>query len=226
MLTHSKSWKNRKQWTIDKTGPLTDYYKPQMIGYFQSDRVLASKEFLELDASTQKALRAKSKPCYEIISVSPATIYIHSALHSPIIYYESTHLSQYWIRLSGVQKALLSLIRDLLHQYESPLLICFPQQNPSPSVKTPEHYLSTAVAFPATQRTGELKLRSTNPQDPPAINPNFLSHPFDRRLAIESVRETLQFLNIPPLAKDQIRMAAGPAGAGDEEILVHSTPSL
>lgn len=150
----------RKQWTIDETGPLTDYYKPQMIGYFQSDGVLTSKEFLELDASTQKALRAKSKPCYEIIS-----------------------------------------------------------QNPSPSVKEPEHYLSTAVAFPATQGTGELNLRSTNAQDPPAINPNFLSHPFDRRLAIESVRETLQFLNIPPLARDQIRMAAGPAGTGDEEIL-------
>jgi hypothetical protein len=34
----------------------------------------------------------------------------------------------------------------------------------------------------------------------------------------------MQFLNIPPLARDQIRMAAGPAGVGDEEILVPGTP--
>jgi len=81
----------RKQWTMDKNGPLTDYYKPQMIGYFQSDRVLASKEFLELDASTRKALRAKSKPCYEIISVSPATIFVHFSLHSPTLKFESTY---------------------------------------------------------------------------------------------------------------------------------------
>lgn len=87
-------------------------------------------------------------------------------------------------------------------------------------MKAPEQYLSTVVAFPATQDTGEIKLHSTDPKDPPDINPNFLSHPFDRRLAIESVRETLQLLDSPLLAKDRIRMAAGPAGTTDEEILV------
>jgi len=71
----------KKQWTIDQTGPLSDYYKPQMMGNFQSDRVLACEEFHKLDATTQKALRAKSKPSYEIISVSPATISIFFSPH-------------------------------------------------------------------------------------------------------------------------------------------------
>jgi len=75
----------RKQWTVDQTGPLSDYYMPQMIGYFQSDRVLASEEFQTLDLATQEALRARTKPSYEIISVSPAMspIQIISYLPSP-----------------------------------------------------------------------------------------------------------------------------------------------
>lgn len=96
------------------------------------------------------------------------------------------------------------------------------QQIPSPSVRAPDHYLATAVAFQATQATGELRLNSADPKEAPAINPNFLSHPFDRRLAIESAREALQFLRSPLLAKGQGRLAAGPAGPGDEEILVGS----
>jgi len=63
-------------------------------------------------------------------------------------------------------------------------------------------------------------LQSSNPADLPIINPNFLAHPFDKRLAIESVRETLDFLNQPLMSEDSIRFAAGPEGGGDEEILV------
>ena len=73
-----------------------------------------------------------------------------------------------------------------------------------------------------SQVAGEVKLRSGNPNDPPLIDPKFLSHPFDRRVAIESVRETLEFLSLPGLAKDQIRLATGPSGRSDEEILVSS----
>lgn len=60
----------RKQWAIDQSGPLSIYYLPQLIGYFKSDAILNSKEFGELDTNTQNALRAKTKPSYEIFSVS------------------------------------------------------------------------------------------------------------------------------------------------------------
>ena len=95
-----------------------------------------------------------------------------------------------------------------------------PQQNPSPTVKAPEKYLSTAVAFPGNYGTGSVKLSSSDVKDPPIIDPNFLSHPFDKRVAIESVRETLKFINQPLMAKGSIRLAAGPEGESDEDILV------
>ena len=73
------------------------------------------------------------------------------------------------------------------------------------------------------QGTGEINLRSGNPDHPPLIDPKFLSHPYDRRVAIEAVRDALEFLDMPYLAKDQIRLATGPEGRSDEEILVGSS---
>ena len=72
------------------------------------------------------------------------------------------------------------------------------------------------------QAAGEVKLRSGDPKDPPLLDPKFLSHPFDRRVAIESMREALDFMDLPGLAKDQIRLAKGPTGRSDEEILVNN----
>ena len=89
----------------------------------------------------------------------------------------------------------------------------------------PENYLATAVAFMGGQAAGEVKLRSRDPKDPPLINPKFLSHPYGRRVALESMREALEFLDLPNLAKDQVRLAAGPTGRGDEEILTNSRDS-
>lgn len=70
-----------------------------------------------------------------------------------------------------------------------------------------------------TQSTGTVTLTS-NPSAAPSIDPNFLSHPFDRRLAIDSVRGALEFLDLECLKKDEVRLATGPTGRGDEEILV------
>ena len=88
-------------------------------------------------------------------------------------------------------------------------------------MKAPEEYLATAVAFMGGQAAGEVKLRSGNPKDPPLVDPKFLNHPFDRRVAIESVREAFQLLDLPALAKDQIGLAKGPRGRSDEDILVY-----
>ncbi|KAL8991998.1 MAG: hypothetical protein Q9169_007462 [Polycauliona sp. 2 TL-2023] len=152
----------RKEWTNNKTGPLSDYYLPQMIAYLKSESILASKEFRDLDKETPQFLDAETKPHYEIVS-----------------------------------------------------------QNPSPSVKAPEKCLSTAVAFPGNYGTGSVKLSSSDVKDPPTIHPNFLSHPFDKRVAIESVREALEFLRQPLMSKGTIRMAAGPEGDTDDDIIAY-----
>ncbi|KAI4140687.1 MAG: hypothetical protein LQ341_003748 [Variospora aurantia] len=92
-------------------------------------------------------------------------------------------------------------------------------QAPSTHMLPPHRYLATAVAFHGTETGGSITLSSSDPNSAPLIDPAFLTHPFDRHLAIHSVRETLAFLRTPSLAQDQIRLAAGPKGDGDEEIL-------
>ena len=60
----------RKQWIKNQTGPLSDYYLPQMIAYLRSDRVLRSEEFQKLDDAVRNRYEAKTKPNYELLSVS------------------------------------------------------------------------------------------------------------------------------------------------------------
>ena len=55
----------RAQWVQDKSGPLSDYYLPQMISYLKSDRITGSREFEELDSLAQRYLQAETTPNYE-----------------------------------------------------------------------------------------------------------------------------------------------------------------
>lgn len=90
-------------------------------------------------------------------------------------------------------------------------------------MKAPAKYLAIAVAFEGNYTArGSVTLKSADPKDPPVIDPKFLAEPFDRRVAIEAVREGLRFLDLPQIAKDQVRLAAGPEDRSDEAILVRS----
>jgi choline dehydrogenase-like flavoprotein len=51
------------------------------------------------------------------------------------------------------------------------------------------------------------------------FDPKFLAHPFDRRAAIESLREALRFTQTEAYAKDTVGTLAAPKGEGDEELL-------
>lgn len=94
------------------------------------------------------------------------------------------------------------------------------KQNPSIDVKEPDLYLANGVVVAATEAGGEIKLSSANSDDDPLIDPKYFSHPFSRRVAIQAVRETLEYLRSPSIAKDTISLACGPAGESDEEIMV------
>jgi choline dehydrogenase len=74
---------------------------------------------------------------------------------------------------------------------------------------------------------GRVDIRSANPDDPPLIDPNYLSHPEDLRVAAASIRLTREILNAPafrPFApveylpgahletEEQLREAAGKIG--------------
>ncbi|KAL8934422.1 MAG: hypothetical protein Q9216_005922 [Gyalolechia sp. 2 TL-2023] len=150
----------RAEWMKKKSGPLADYFLPQMIAYLQSGSLVKSKEFQDLDQETQSMYQAETRPHYELIS------------HIPTF-----------------------------------------------SIQAPEKYLGTAVAFMSRQASGEVTLQSSAPGDAPKIDPKFLDHPFDRRVAIDSVRKTLEFLDTPGLAVDREKIGSGPKDRSDEEIL-------
>lgn len=74
------------------------------------------------------------------------------------------------------------------------------------------------IAFMNELSTGSVTLRSANPSDSPVIDPQFFSHPFDRRVAIETMKEALTFLDT--LKSEYI---VGPEGTDDEAIWVSSS---
>ncbi|KAI0125603.1 hypothetical protein BJ170DRAFT_439566 [Xylariales sp. AK1849] len=69
------------------------------------------------------------------------------------------------------------------------------------------------------QSRGTVTLQSANPKDAPIIDPKFLTHPFDRKTAIESFRELLRFFQAPVWKEKTIRNLAWPRDDSDEAIL-------
>ena len=79
------------------------------------------------------------------------------------------------------------------------------------------------LVFLFNQHTrGSVELQSSDPGVPLRFDPNFLATPFDRLLAIESLRDFLRFAESPAYAKDTVgRILAPKADASDEELLEH-----
>lgn len=77
-----------------------------------------------------------------------------------------------------------------------------------------------AMAFVENpQSHGTVTLQSKDPKDKPLFDPKILTHPFDRRVIIEGIRENIKFLKAPVYASDTLRFY-GPKGDTDEEIWV------
>ncbi|KAI9795241.1 MAG: hypothetical protein M1835_006137 [Candelina submexicana] len=68
------------------------------------------------------------------------------------------------------------------------------------------------------QSVGELKLQSSNPKDLLLMDPRALSHPFDRRVAIETMRTCMDLLETPLLAKNTLRCASAPKSKREDDI--------
>lgn len=70
------------------------------------------------------------------------------------------------------------------------------------------------------QSYGEVTLKSPDPSDPPIIDPRLLSHPYDRRVAIEALRQLMELLEAPVFAKRTVKMIGCPQSKSDEDIWV------
>jgi choline dehydrogenase-like flavoprotein len=69
------------------------------------------------------------------------------------------------------------------------------------------------------QSEGSVVLQSADPQKPLLIDPNFFSHPYDRRQAVEMTRELLRLTRHPSFQKDTIKTMFGPDSESEEDIL-------
>ncbi|KAL4744564.1 hypothetical protein BDW72DRAFT_212386 [Aspergillus terricola var. indicus] len=97
----------------------------------------------------------------------------------------------------------------------------FPLHMLAPELTKDYSYVCLLAFLMNEQSVGEVRLQSSDPEVPLLFNANFLAHPYDRRVCVESVRELLAVTNHPAFAKDTVNMILGPKSESDEDILEH-----
>ena len=75
------------------------------------------------------------------------------------------------------------------------------------------------VFYYNAQSRGEVALQSSDPGIPLRFDPKFLGSPFDRRVAIESLRELLRFTKFEAYARDSVAQVIGPKSDSDQDLL-------
>lgn len=75
------------------------------------------------------------------------------------------------------------------------------------------------------QSRGTITLQSSDPLEKPLIDPKFLEHPYDRRVIIDGVRQTMRMLAAPVFAARTIDKI-GPKDDSDEAIWVILFPKV
>ncbi|KAK3313258.1 hypothetical protein B0H66DRAFT_632378 [Apodospora peruviana] len=86
------------------------------------------------------------------------------------------------------------------------------------------NYQCLLVFLYNAQSRGEVRLQSSDPNVPLLFDPKFLGVEFDRRAAVEALREALKVVKSPAYAKDTLSVVAEPpnaASATDEELLAY-----
>jgi choline dehydrogenase-like flavoprotein len=110
------------------------------------------------------------------------------------------------------------LQRETVPQYE--ILTHFPVHWFVPDFPA-EHlnYSNLSVFIANPQARGEAVLQSSDPSVPLKFDPKLLSHPYDRRAAVEITRDLLKVAEHPAFAKDIVAPIAVPKSTSDEDIL-------
>ncbi|KAJ5719869.1 hypothetical protein N7493_006747 [Penicillium malachiteum] len=81
------------------------------------------------------------------------------------------------------------------------------------------NYSAMLVFLFNAQTRGEVTLQSSDPDAPLLFNPKFLAHPFDRRLAIEALRDSFRVAKHEAYTKDNVAEMAMPKDESDEVLL-------
>ncbi|KAI0892479.1 GMC oxidoreductase [Annulohypoxylon nitens] len=108
------------------------------------------------------------------------------------------------------------ILLDTVPHYE--VITHFPAHWLDPTVPT-MNYHSLVTWYFNTQSRGEITLQSADPDVPLKFNPRYLTSPFDRRLAVESLRAVLRFTEHESYAKNTVALISGPKSDSEEDIL-------
>lgn len=71
-----------------------------------------------------------------------------------------------------------------------------------------------------SQARGDIKLASSNPEDPPLVNPNYLDHPFDVIAMKEGMKTAMKIMGTPTMKKHYIKPILTPKSDSDEDVMV------
>ncbi|KAM0296179.1 hypothetical protein HYE67_008122 [Fusarium culmorum] len=83
------------------------------------------------------------------------------------------------------------------------------------------NYSCILVFYYNAQSQGQVTLQSADPNVPLKFDPKFLASPFDRRVAIESLRDAFRLVKHENYVKNNVDTMVGPKGDSDEELLAH-----
>ncbi|KAK3112961.1 hypothetical protein LTR53_010224 [Teratosphaeriaceae sp. CCFEE 6253] len=86
-------------------------------------------------------------------------------------------------------------------------------------------YFNFFVALQNAQARGSVTLSSSNPADPPLINPNYLGHEHDRAVLAEGTAATLAYMRTPTMQKYLKRAIHAPKSPEQRDIDV-SYPTI
>lgn len=85
--------------------------------------------------------------------------------------------------------------------------------------KPHESYITHELLLQNNLSKGSISLKSADPRALPQIDPQFLKHPYDKRIAIESVREAIGIGKTAAYNAAIRRLVHGPSDDSDESIL-------
>lgn len=130
--------------------------------------------------------------------------------------------------LSSVEfKDLHRRVRNHIHKPTVPIveLAMPPTSFLNYDLKPSEAYFGAICLIMNPQSRGTVTLRSSNPLDAPIVDPKFLTHPFDRRVLIEGVREMLRIMSAPVYFSRTLQRL-GPKDDSDDSIWEHVKSNL
>ncbi len=88
---------------------------------------------------------------------------------------------------------------------------------PSPGVS----FLGAICILDNAQSHGTITLKSSDPNDAPIIDPRFTTHPFDHKVLIGWIRQTLQLLQARVYVKNTVEVLGHDPEAADDVIWEH-----